>query len=325
MKFSEIAEFIGKKMQMQHIYQPVMLMTLMKHGGHCSDRDIAKALLPHDESQIDYYTAITNNMVGRILRKHKIVEKDGHDYRMPEFNKLSEDEIRNLTALCKSRLEAYKAKAGLSPWIHRKKSSGYISGTLRYEVFKRARFRCESCGIKGDERALEVDHIVPRNKGGANEPANYQALCYVCNAMKRDRDDTDFRQDFYAHRESGCLFCNLPRDRKIVAENALAFAIEDKFPVTPSHTLVIPKRHAVTYFDLRPSEVSLCNSLIRDIRAKIQSKNELVTGFNIGINSGEAAGQSVFHCHIHLFPRCAGDVANPRGGVRHMIPGKGNY
>lgn len=324
MKFAQIAEFIGKTMQMQHVYQPIMLMTLLKHGGRRSDREIAKALLVHDDSQIDYYTAITNNMVGRVLRKRGVVEKEDRDYVLKEFDRLSDNEIKNLIALCKSRLREYTLKRGDAIWSHRRKSSGYISGTLRYDVFKRARFRCECCGTPGDQRALEVDHIVPRNKGGANEVANYQALCYVCNAMKRDRDDTDFREDFYAHREARCLFCEMPRKR-VIAENALAYAIRDNYPVTPMHTLVIPKRHAVTFFDLRLSETSVCNTLIGEAKALIQSEDESVTGFNIGINSGESAGQSVFHCHIHLIPRRNGDVENPRGGVRHLIPGKGAY
>lgn len=84
-------------------------------------------------------------------------------------------------------------------------SEGYISGTIRYEVLKRAKFRCELCGVSAEIKALEVDHIVPRNKGGSDDPSNFQALCYSCNAMKRDRDDTDFRKvvESYQHRERG--------------------------------------------------------------------------------------------------------------------------
>jgi len=120
---------------------------------------------------------------------------------------------------------------------HRRKSAGYISGTVRYEVFKRARFRCELCGISAREKALEADHILPRNKGGSDDISNLQALCYTCNAMKRDRDDTDFRgiEASYKHRESSCLFCNMPKKR-IMAENELAFVVRDAYPVTAEHT-----------------------------------------------------------------------------------------
>jgi diadenosine tetraphosphate (Ap4A) HIT family hydrolase len=121
-----------------------------------------------------------------------------------------------------------------------------------------------------------------------------------------------------------CLFCDIPPER-VIAENDLAYAIRDGFPVTPLHTLIIPKRHAATFFDLREDEILACNRLMQDLRGAILSEDPTVDAFNIGMNAGEAAGQTVFHCHIHLIPRRKGDVENPRGGVRHLIPGKGFY
>jgi hypothetical protein len=96
---------------------------------------------------------------------------------------------------------------------------------------KRAKFRCELCGVSAEIKALEVDHIVPRNKGGSDDPSNFQALCYSCNAMKRDRDDTDFRRivEAYQYRAAGCPFCEIPQDR-VVLENELCFAVADKHP-----------------------------------------------------------------------------------------------
>lgn len=121
-----------------------------------------------------------------------------------------------------------------------------------------------------------------------------------------------------------CLFCDIPKER-VIAENTLAYAIRDGYPVTPLHTLIIPKRHATTYFDLLEEEILACNELTKELRASILSEDHAVDGFNIGMNAGESAGQTVFHCHIHLIPRRLGDVENPRGGVRHLIPGKGYY
>jgi diadenosine tetraphosphate (Ap4A) HIT family hydrolase len=121
-----------------------------------------------------------------------------------------------------------------------------------------------------------------------------------------------------------CLFCGIPRER-VIADNELAYAIRDGFPVTPLHTLVIPKRHVDTYFDLREDEVLACNRLLQELRAAISAEDPTVDAFNIGMNAGESAGQTIFHCHIHLIPRRKGDVENPRGGVRHLIPGKGFY
>ena len=121
-----------------------------------------------------------------------------------------------------------------------------------------------------------------------------------------------------------CLFCDLPEER-VIARNQFAFAIRDGYPVTPLHTLVIPLRHAVDYFDLSAEELLGCDAMLREMRASIQEEDPSVVGFNIGMNAGEAAGQTIFHCHIHLIPRRPGDVDNPRGGVRHLIPGKGFY
>lgn len=121
-----------------------------------------------------------------------------------------------------------------------------------------------------------------------------------------------------------CLFCNISKENYI-AENELAFAIRDGFPVTELHSLVIPKRHVSDYFDLTKEELVACNELLRIVKEDILAEDRSVEGFNIGANSGFVAGQSIFHCHIHLIPRREGDVPNPKGGVRHVIPGKGLY
>ena len=121
-----------------------------------------------------------------------------------------------------------------------------------------------------------------------------------------------------------CLFCTIPANR-VISQNDLIYAIRDGFPVTPLHTLIIPKRHVADYFGLTEAEVLACNALIKELRENIKVLDTTVVGFNIGMNAGAAAGQTVFHCHIHLIPRREGDVENPRGGVRHTIPGKGFY
>ena len=116
----------------------------------------------------------------------------------------------------------------------------------------------------------------------------------------------------------------MPADR-IVASNNLAYAVKDGFPVTEGHALVIPKRHVSDFFGLSDDEVLACNQLLKELRSTILVQDELVQGFNVGMNTGATAGQTIFHCHIHLIPRRKGDVENPRGGVRHIIPGKGFY
>ena len=114
-----------------------------------------------------------------------------------------------------------------------------------------------------------------------------------------------------------CIFCNI--DREILAQDRHAVAIYDAHPVAKGHALVIPRRHVVTVWDLDAAEYAACFELVRVMRAVIQSRF-VPDGFNIGVNCGEAAGQTVFHAHIHLIPRYRGDVPSPRGGVRNVIP-----
>ena len=121
-----------------------------------------------------------------------------------------------------------------------------------------------------------------------------------------------------------CLFCNL-KASEIAHENDLAYASYDSYPVSGYHCLIIPKRHIVDYFELLNDEVIACNDLIKIIKKEISDKDQSVKAFNIGTNAGKLAGQSIMHCHIHLIPRREGDVDNPQGGVRSVIPKKQHY
>lgn len=124
--------------------------------------------------------------------------------------------------------------------------------------------------------------------------------------------------------DSKCVFCHIDEER-IIRANRLAYAIRDQFAVTPHHTLIIPRRHVSSYFDLDSSEIVACHRLLAEVEKGIVSSDSKVEGFNIGVNQGRVAGQTISHCHIHLIPRRAGDVDEPRGGIRHIIPGKGCY
>ena len=265
-------------------------------------------------------------MVGRVLKSHGIVQKDRKSFKLRDYETYTEEQRIELIQICQEKLNEYIEKRGKRIFEHRRKSAGYISGSIRYNVLKEAKFRCELCGISADTKALEVDHIIPRNKGGSDEMNNLQALCYSCNAMKRDKDSTDFRRvrESYEIREEGCLFCEIQKER-ILDQDDLFYVIRDGFPVTDLHTLVIPKRHVETYFDLYQPELNSCNRMIQKFKQQIEKEDESVKGFNIGINNGEVSGQTIFHCHVHLIPRREGDVKNPRGGVRGVIPNKQGY
>jgi len=121
-----------------------------------------------------------------------------------------------------------------------------------------------------------------------------------------------------------CLFCTTKKE-DIIEENEFAYATFDSYPVSSKHCLIIPKRHIKDYFELNENEVTGCDQLIKIIKNQIEKDDKTVKGFNIGINSGKVAGQSIMHCHIHLIPRREGDVENPQGGVRGVIPSKQHY
>lgn len=120
----------------------------------------------------------------------------------------------------------------------------------------------------------------------------------------------------------GCVFCR--PQREILVENAWAIAVYDSFPVSPGHALVLPRRHAVTLWDLEPEGYEGCFRLVRELHLVLAARHS-PDGFNVGVNCGEAAGQSVWHAHIHVIPRYRGDNPNPRGGVRNVIPRKAAY
>ena len=119
-----------------------------------------------------------------------------------------------------------------------------------------------------------------------------------------------------------CIFCN--PEREIIARNESAIAVFDTYPVSPGHALVLPLRHVATIWDLNAAEYDDCFRLVRAVQPLLAARFS-PDGFNVGANCGEAAGQSVWHAHLHVIPRYQGDTPNPRGGVRHVIPLNGNY
>jgi diadenosine tetraphosphate (Ap4A) HIT family hydrolase len=324
--FERLKEFLNSQMRMTHVYQPVMIRTLLASNGAASVTEIAKALLAEDRAQIEYYEQITKRMVGFVLTKNRqITEKHGQKYILKGFDQLSTDEITSLIAICDEKRHDF-LETRSDPWSHRRNADGYVSGTIRYEVLKRAGSRCELCGVSTEFRALEIDHIIPRSKGGSDDISNFQVLCTSCNATKNNRDATDFRGVLasYKERKADCLFCEIPKDR-VILENELAYAVRDGFPVTPLHSLVIPKRHVETFFDLYQPERNAIFQLVDQLKADIENSDASVSGFNIGMNSGQSAGQTIFHCHVHVIPRRDGDMPDPKGGVRGVIPEMQKY
>jgi len=121
----------------------------------------------------------------------------------------------------------------------------------------------------------------------------------------------------------GCPFCDLAQ-RPLLVESQFAVAVEDAYPVSPGHTLVVPKRHVDAYFDCTSEEKTEIWTLVDRVRDLLLTRDR-PAGFNVGFNAGLAAGQTVMHAHVHVIPRYDGDVDDPRGGVRHAVVGRGYY
>lgn len=121
-----------------------------------------------------------------------------------------------------------------------------------------------------------------------------------------------------------CPFCLAENEREIIMSSALSLSFFDGFPVSPGHALIIPRRHVASFFDLTQDERQDMFNMVDDVKRILDDRFH-PDGYNIGVNIGEAAGQSIFHVHLHLIPRYSGDVPNPRGGVRGVIPHKQSY
>jgi ATP adenylyltransferase len=322
MKFEELVDFIENTMQPQHIYQPLLIRTLVECGGSATVRQLAQTFLEHDESQIRHYESTIKKMPIPVLTRHGVLERTGDLVKL-NTKRLNFEQSASIKRLCDEQLHSFIESRGLSLWDYRLGEPDPVSNSVRFNVLKDSGKRCALCGVTSDKRPLDVDHIIPRSRKGTNDPSNLQALCSKCNRSKGNRDDTDFRSA-PEEQVAECLFCSSVKDR-IELDNGTVFAIEDGFAVTKGHHLVIPYRHAEDFFELTEVERQHANELLRVLKTKIQNDDPTVTGFNIGMNCGEAAGQTVFHAHIHLIPRRDWDSENPRGGVRNVIPGKGIY
>lgn len=165
MDYKELHDSLQHKMSMQHVYQPLMIKTLLESGNQATVDDIARVFLGDDQSQIDYYKIITKNMPGKVLRRHKVVDyKDDKFYLL--LDSVSAEQKKSLIKLCLEKLAEFQVKRGAKIWQHRAMDTTPISGSLQYDVFAKAKGRCMAYGISREERSFDVDHIIPRNKGG---------------------------------------------------------------------------------------------------------------------------------------------------------------
>ncbi len=325
MTYDQLLEFVQDYMpkRMQHIYLPLLVGELVDSDGSATVRQLAEAVLSKDESQVMYYEKRLKEMPLRVLSKHDIINREGNLVSL-NFKKLTFEQKSEIKMLCEKALREFIVKKGLGIWDYRLLDSDPIPDSLRYRVLKESDGRCSLCGTTKKERPLDVDHIKPRSKGGKNVYENLQVLCSKCNRSKGNKDDTDFRDDV-VDAEPDCIFCHHNIKERVYEEYGSVVAMKDDFPVSEHHTLIIPKRHVADYFSLTEIEKRDTDRLLEILRKRISEKDHTVTGFNIGMNCSESAGQTIFHCHIHLIPRRDGDTKSPRGGVRGVIPDKMGY
>ena len=147
MTFDELRKFIAEDMRMSQVYQPVMLTELLRRGGSASVKDIAQAILDRDPTQIEYFTEIVKNMVGSVLTKRRgITEKNGEKYTLKGADQLTPDQVDELVALCKQRIDQFEAARGDKVWAHRRRGHRPVPGSVRYKVLSSAKF-CSFCSL----------------------------------------------------------------------------------------------------------------------------------------------------------------------------------
>ncbi len=324
MTFDQLLEFLTKRMRMSHIYQPLLIRALVEAGGTATLRQLAHAFLAQDESQLRFYEKRIKEMPLRVLTKHGVVRHDGQLVSLAVTG-LSYVERAQLKMACEQRLQEFIQKRNLGLWDYRLLELDPIPDDLRYQVLRDSGGRCALCGATKDTQPLDVDHIVPRSLGGKHELDNLQVLCTKCNQTKGNKDTTDFRAGLSPDRDPACAFCADTCFSKAVEAHGTVFAIQDVHPVTAGHHLVLPRRHATDYFAMTGRERQDAEDLLRLLRNRLAETDRTIQGFNVGMNCGTVAGQTVPHAHIHLIPRRQGDTSQPRGGVRHVIPERGSY
>jgi ATP adenylyltransferase len=322
MKYEQLAEFIESQMSMSHIYQPVLIKTLVEAGGSATVRQIATAFATSDEAVLQEAERTIRKMPLPVLEKRGVIQYDGTSGVVRLGTPpLTLEQRAYLKAACEQKVSDYLAKRGMGLWDYRLIDDTAVPGSVRYQVLADGDFRCALCGATDKERPLDVDHIIPRSRKGSNDKSNLQILCSKCNRAKGNKDDRDFRVR-PPERDPGCPFCAEGFYDRAIEENPSALAVQDLFPVTKGHTLIVPKRHTPDQLALTQVEREDVDSLLRLLVKRLEADDPRVAGFNIGSNAGEAAGQTVRHAHIHLIPRRKGDVPAPAGGVRAVIPAK---
>jgi ATP adenylyltransferase len=314
-----LKDFLLNKMKMSHIYQPVIIKQMLINDGKASLEEIAKILTTLDQEAVEDNIAKLKKYPKEVLNKHGVAKIEKNNYELTvEYG----DTKDNLIKICEEKILGYINSRGDDPST----PNGWRAKRVKLLIQNPY---CTLCGSRPDRNSdveLDIDHIVPVSKGGSDDESNLQVLCAKCNRAKGNSLLLSSKEaiDNYLKKQDDCIFCNLPKER-INNENQYLVIFDDAFPVTKGHTLIIPKRHVKDALELNDRENLEILQNMKHVCNKLQSNDPTILGFNIGYNVGEVAGQTVLHCHLHIIPRRIGDVENPTGGIRNIIPGMGRY
>jgi diadenosine tetraphosphate (Ap4A) HIT family hydrolase len=324
MTFEQLRRFITREMKPGQPEQPLMIRCLIEAGGSATPRQLARSFVLEDENQVLFYE--------EKLKQGPLIELSRHDvvaYRdglvSLTARKLTAVQKAVLRVLCERRLSEHTGKRGIKIWDEQLSAAETIPDNLRWQALKSSDGRCELCGATKQQRPLHVGHIIPPTQSGKTELDNLQVLCSKCSDAKSSKSITDLRNIVSPESDPVCPFCPPGIKPRIIEENDTVVAVLDAHPVTKGHTLIMPARHTRDFFSMTARERIDAENLIRYLRNKTQRQDRTVVGFNIGMNCGTAAGQTIMHAHIHLIPRRQDDTLNPKGGVRGVIPDKMSY
>lgn len=317
-----LKHFLLNKMTMTGPYQPIIIRALLKGNGKADLTDIAKEIAQLDPDMIDYYISRLKVFPKQVLKKHGIAEipKGQPHYVFMRELEISPSELPELIEICDNKISEWYAK-------HPTENEEYSGwGLKRVSLISKYPY-CTYCGSRPPDVELDIDHILPRDKGGTDDDKNLQVLCHKCNRAKGNHLLPSAKAALANHLSSyrDCLFCNLGADRPILASNDYILAFRDAFPVSEGHTLIIPKRHVSSPRHLTAIEINHLFETAKLLSSEIEKSDSSIKGFTIGFNDGEPAGQTIFHAHLHVIPRRHGDTPSPRGGIRNVISGKGDY
>jgi len=187
--FEELLDFVNNKMRMSHVYQPLVIEFLAQSGGTATLRQLATNMAAADEAAVGFYANKISTMPVPVLKERGAVTRDGEVISLTT-SQLTYEQRATLVAACEVRIAKFLAERGAGVWSVLIETLP-VPESIRYEVLKRDR-KCLLCGAGPDQIQLQVDHIIPRSKGGSNDLSNLQVLCATCNRGKSNRDDESF-------------------------------------------------------------------------------------------------------------------------------------